>query len=270
MVSYAVGDVTVLENTISLISRQGSAAQRWILRRPAPASAHRLFCFCYAGGNAAVFLPWQAALGVNIEVCAIQLPGHGARFGEPFLDSMASAVAAIATAITPLLDRPFSFFGHSLGALLAFEVSHHLRAHALPLPQQLIVSGAQGPHSPRSGRQIHLLDDAELKCELERYSGTPQAILNNPEFLMMVLPIIRADFRIVNDYVSTVRPPLPVKISVFAGRDDEMVDAEQCDDWFAETTSRGKLHWFDGNHFFINTSTEQVLEQLATIVSSAR
>jgi len=244
-----------------------AGAQRWILRRAGPPAALRLFCFCYAGGNAAVYLPWQGALGPDIEVCAIQLPGRGTRFAEPLLQHIDEAVPAIAQAIAALPDLPFAFFGHSLGALLAYEVSHYLRERGGALPRQLIVSGAHGPRARNPKRQLHLLDDAALVSELERYDGTPPQVLANPGLLELLLPIVRADFRMASDYADTPRAPLPVPITVFAGRDDEFDDVAQYEDWFSDSSVGGELAWFDGGHFFINSATDQLLAQLQMIIA---
>jgi len=243
-----------------------NTTQRWTLRRAQGNAAMRLICFCYAGGNAAIYLPWQAALGADVEVVAIQLPGRGTRFGETPIEEMAVAVEAICDAVLPLLDRPYVLFGHSLGALLAFEVSHALRARGAPLPNALVVSGAQGPRRRVLKRKLHLLNDAELTGELERYAGTPREVLDNGELLALVLPIVRADFRMAFAYRHTPRAPLPVPISVFAGRADNFDSPAQYEDWFDDTRAGGTLHWFDGGHFFIDSARGQVLEQLRKIL----
>jgi medium-chain acyl-[acyl-carrier-protein] hydrolase len=250
-----------------MVMSLNSAPERWVLRRVRYAPMLRLFCFCYAGGDAAVYLPWQAALGRAVEVCAIQLPGRGVRFGEPLLKDIESAVAPIARAIAPLQDRPFAFFGHSLGALLAYEVSHYLRASGAPLPRHLVVSGAQGPRLRKHKRQLHLLEDAELAGELERFAGTPTEVLASPELLELLLPILRADFRMAIEYTDSPRAPLPVPITVFAGRDDEFDDVAQYEDWFNDSSVSGELHWFDGGHFFINSAVGQVLDRLGAIIT---
>lgn len=249
-----------------MITSISGSTQRWILRRPGQTPAMRLFCFCYAGGNAAVYLPWQDALGRDVEVCAIQLPGRGARFGEPLLHDIDSAVCAIAHAITPLQDLPCVFFGHSLGALLAYELTHFLMLHQSALPRHLIVSGAQGPRLRQVKRQLHLLGDVELAEELARYAGTPAEVLANAELLSLVLPIVRADFRMAIEYAHRPRPALPVPITVFAGRDDEVDDPAQYEDWFRDSSVGAQLEWFDGGHFFINSATGSVLQRLRDIV----
>lgn len=240
--------------------------QRWALRRAQGNAAIRLICFCYAGGNAAVFLPWQAELGADVEVVAIQLPGRGTRFGETPLEEVSAAVEAICGAVLPLLDRPYVLFGHSLGALLAFEVCHALREHGAPLPDALVVSGAQGPRRRVLERALHLLNDVELTGELDRYAGTPREVLDNAELLALVLPIVRADFRMAFGYRHTPRAPLPVPISVFAGLADKFDSPAQYEDWFDDTSASGTLHWFDGGHFFINSARSQVLQQLRKIL----
>lgn len=250
----------------------GDAASKggsWILRRPRSAPALRLFCFCYAGGSAAVYLPWQTTLGADVEVCAAQLPGRGSRFVEPFVPDIVSAADAIARAVTPLLDLPCVFFGHSLGALLAYEVAQRLRALRLPLPRHLVLSGAHGPRL-RKTESLHLLDDAELRARLERFAGTPSEVLADADLLALTLPILRADFRLAAEYSYAARVPLPIDITVFAGREDEFDDVAQYEDWFRETTLGAELVWFDGGHFFLNSANSQVLERIDAIIRRAR
>lgn len=235
----------------------------WVLRTARPNARLRLFCFCYAGGNAAVFRPWQAELGPDIEVCAIQLPGRGARFHEAPLSDLQQVVAQVAAAIAPLCDRPFAFFGHSLGALIAYEVARYLHIRRAALPRHLVVSGAQGPRlrSPRT--QWHKLDDDALAKELKELAGTPEEVLDNRELLALVLPAIRADFQIAAEYAWRPGMALPLPITVFAGRADSHDSESQYEDWFRDSSAGATLHWFDGGHFFINTATADVLAQLA-------
>jgi medium-chain acyl-[acyl-carrier-protein] hydrolase len=240
----------------------------WLLRRPRPAPSVRLFCFCYAGGSAAVYLPWQATLGPDVEVCAVQLPGRGSRYVEPFVPDIGAAADAIAHAVAPLLDLPCVFFGHSLGALLAYEVAQRLRALRLPLPHHLILSGAHGPRL-RKPEALHLLGDTALRARLERYAGTPSEVLADADLLALTLPILRADFRLAAEYAYVPRMPLPVSISVFAGRDDEFESLAQYEDWFRETTLGVELVWFEGGHFFLNTASSQVLERIESIIRGA-
>jgi medium-chain acyl-[acyl-carrier-protein] hydrolase len=250
----------------------GEAASRgspWILRRPCSAPAVRLFCFCYAGGSAAVYLPWQTVLGADAEVCAVQLPGRGSRFVEPFVPDIGYAADAIARAAAPLLDLPCLFFGHSLGALLAYEVAQRLRTLRLPLPRHLILSGAHGPRL-RKPESLHLLDDAALRARLERFAGTPSEVLEDADLLALTLPILRADFRLAAEYAYVPRVPLPVYVTVFAGREDEFDDVAQYEDWFKETTLRAELVWFEGGHFFLNSASSQVLERIDSIIRRAR
>lgn len=219
----------------------------------------RLFCFSYAGGNAAAYLPWQPMLGPEIEVCAFQLPGRGNRFGEPPPASLSSVVDAASAAVDSLDGIPFAFFGHSLGALVAFELCHERRQRGLTLPRHLLVSGCCAPHRRTAPRHLHLLDDARLIEELRRYEGTPADVLDNRELMALLLPTIRADFALVADYIHRDRQPLDLPISTLAGLGDVHESADQYTDW--RTLSRGPhyMHWFDGGHFFIQPQLEAVL-----------
>lgn len=245
-------------------------ASSWIVRRPGLHPRLRLFCFCYAGGSAAAYLPWQSMLPSWVEVCGVQLPGRGTRFSEPPPTSLFATVQAISDALTDWHDLPFAFFGHSLGATLAFEVAHHQSRYGRPLPTQLILSGAQAPSARSDSRNLHLLDDADLIAELRKYDGTPSEVLSNHELMELVLPAIRADFRIVETYAPLQRPPLAIPMSVLAGRDDRHSCASQYEAWFKETTRPMSLEWFDGGHFFIHSASKRVLDHIQSLLSVPR
>jgi medium-chain acyl-[acyl-carrier-protein] hydrolase len=211
-------------------------------------------------------MPWQEKLGPNIEICAIQLPGRGARFTEAAAENFDELVAAIADAIAPLCDVPFAFFGHSLGALIAFELAHRLSRQGLTMPRHVILSGCCGPRVRVRGRNLHLLPDDGLLEELRRYQGTPPEVLAHRELIELVLPMIRADFRLAAEYACLPRLPLSVPITVFAGRDDGCHTQDKYEDWFLDTTAVGRLEWFDGGHFFINSDNLRVIACIRKII----
>lgn len=232
----------------------------WLIRKPQPQPRIRLFCFPYAGGSVASFLPWQAALGSEIEVCAIQLPGRGPRLSEPPIADFPALVATLAAVVDEHDDCPFAFFGHSLGGLLAFEVARACRMMGRAGPGHLFISGTAAPRWPTTKRALHELDDDALIAALGDYNGTPRTALENRELMELLLPAIRADFALVANYRYAVGLPLAVPISVLGGRVDPYVPGESLADWRLETGAACETHWFDGDHFFIHNAASHVLD----------
>ncbi len=231
---------------------------------PRTKPALRLFCFSYAGGGATVFRPWMRQMASAIEVGAIQLPGREIRLRErPFirLDSLVEALVPI---LQPWLDQPFAFFGHSLGALIGFELTRRLRQQNLPLPRMLIASAYSAPdqlHS-LSKRPMHTLTDEDFVRELRRFNGTPEAVLANPEMLALVLPTLRADFELTETYVYRPDTPLDLPFAIFHGREDQVVASDELVGWAAHTTARCTFHAFDGDHFFIHSAQASVISTI--------
>lgn len=241
----------------------------WLLRRPTAKARLRLFCFPYAGGNAAAYLNWQPKLGPEIEICAIQLPGRGTRMGEPAIDRLAPLVRQLAEVIAGEGDLPAAFFGHSLGALVAFELARFSKLMHLRGPERLIVSGCQAPSVRQARDHLHTLPDAELIEELRRYNGTPAAILAHAELMALVLPAIRADFAIVETYAYRAGIRLDQPIDVLAGTKDPIVPPDRVAPWLAETERPGGIHWFEGDHFFLDTQPEAVAARLRDLLRPA-
>jgi surfactin synthase thioesterase subunit len=232
--------------------------KKWLLHQPAPSHKLRLFCFAYAGGNAVLFRPWQAALGPQIEVCAIQLPGRGARMIEPTYRNMQELVPVVAKVIASQNNMPFAFFGHSLGAILSFEVARYCQMHHLPLPVHLIASGTSAPQNRTPPKNLHLMPDVDLIKELGKFNGTPPEVLAHRELMEFVLPIIRADFALVETWRYQAMPLLSMPLTVFSGREDDRVNEDQVNDWQKEAGGAFDVQWFEGGHFFINTGAQAV------------
>lgn len=221
-----------------------------------------MYIFPHAGGSPASFLPWQELLAPAIELAAIHLPGRGARFHEPNAQSIQEIVAPLAQELArqPLL--PFAFFGHSLGALVAFELTRYLHANGAQLPLHLFVSGCHAPRYRNPSRQLHRMDDHTLLEELRTYNGTPAELLQSRELMEIVLPIIRADFGLAERFAYQPAPKLDVPMSILAGRGDDYETPEQSEGWQEETDGPCALHWFDGDHFFIHSECQRVLSHV--------
>lgn len=242
-------------------------SSRWLLRRPVPAPRIRLYCFCYAGGNATSFVNWQPLIDQRIEICAVQLPGRGSRFTEkPFQD-----IAALMSVLTDVLAQqpamPFAFFGHSLGALLAFELTRSLRNAGQPLPLRLFVSGCSAPRHPSPSQGYQHLDDQAMLAVLQQYKGTPPEILAHRELMELLLPTIRADFALIENYAYREQPLLDVPMTVLAGKKDAAIGTpQQIQAWLEETSAPGRVQWFAGGHFFIHSEQRAVLDCLVSEV----
>lgn len=234
--------------------------QAWIPRRSGAQRQCRLYCFSYAGGSALTFSGWQDAVDPALEICAIQLPGRGERFHEAPHRHLGELVRTLAEVIASDSDLPFALFGHSLGGLLAFEVSRFQMAHGLALAQHVFVSGCSAPRYRSPSRGLHLLEDAALLEALAEYQGTPAELLAHRELMELVLPTIRADFSLVEDYLYAARAPLTMPVTVLAGRTDQFDSPQQVQGWAEETVAPCRIAWFDGDHFFINGQRRAVID----------
>jgi surfactin synthase thioesterase subunit len=222
----------------------------------------RLFCFPFAGGGSAFYRAWPNGLPDGVEVCAIRPPGRESRLREQPHVRLESLVAAAADALEPQFDRPFAFFGHSMGGLLAFELTRHLRARAMPLPAHLFVSGYRAPHRPPHHPPIHQADTPIVLNRLRNLNGTPAAFFENAELVEMMLPGIRADFSVLETYVFEADEPLDCPISVFGGYYDNEATEEDVAAWRGYTSNTFKLRLIPGGHFFIVSHQPEILQAI--------
>ena len=228
-----------------------------------PSARLRLFCFPYAGGGATVFSPWARSLPPEVEVVAVQPPGREGRLTEtPFADLM-ELVAAMHDALRPHLDKPFAFFGHSNGGLMAFELARALRRTGGPMPLHLFAGGRPAPQLELDDPPIHNLPHDEFIQTLRRFAGTPEEVLQNAEIMELIMPLLRADFSLGETYRYAPEPPLDLPISAYGGVRDQEVTREQVAAWETQTTAAFRLQMFPGDHFFINGDRALVLEHLS-------
>lgn len=236
----------------------------WFTRsQAAKITGARLFCFPYAGGGPAVFGRWQTGLPDDLELWAAHFPGRGSRFREPPYNRLTSLVEILYQAIQPLLDRPFAFFGHSLGALVAFELARHLHRCKLPQPTTLFVSACSAPHIRDPRPPIHDLPEGEFLETLRRLKGTPPEVLGQPETMALILPALRADFEVLETYLYAPGNSLSCPIIAFGGLKDPWIGPERLQCWAMHTSSTFKLQFFPGDHFFLNTAREALLASIA-------
>lgn len=233
----------------------------WIVTfRPAAAARIRLIGFPYAGGGATVFQHWPSHLGPEIEVCAVQLPGRQERLHEPVPASIAQLVDRLLPALIPYLDLPFVFFGHCLGAILAYEVMCRLRERRLNLPLLLFVSGAQSP-------QRYLMPNAALQSveslvETLRFIGfaAPAVLADRAELSSLLAPV-RADMSLAAQYSAAETVPFAMPITSFSGQDDVFA-APQHVDWSQETTGGHQKHIYPGDHYFVDSQRAAILQEI--------
>ncbi len=228
-----------------------------------PAAQLRLFCFHYAGGSAQVFHCWPGRLPPNVEMGTIQLPGRGHRLGEPHIRKLLPLSHIVAQELLPYLDKPFVFFGHSLGALLCFETARSLRRENQRQPIHLFVSATEAPHRRGMEELLSGLPKGVLIEKLYEFNGTPAEVLQNDELLDFMLPTIRADFELCETYEYHPEPPLECPMTIYGGLNDREVEAESLAAWSEMTVGACKIRMFPGDHFYINNSRSIFLPTFA-------
>lgn len=221
----------------------------------------RLFCVPHAGGGSSVFARWHRHLPPTVEVCAFQLPGRQERLFEAPFDDSDALVAAMADAVQDLVDRPFAIFGHSMGALMGFELARSLAAFGRA-PARLFVAAHAAPGAHRRVGPLHTLDNDELIRELRKLRLSPLGYLDQADLLELMLPTIRADLTVTESYSLVPGPPLPCPITTFAGLDDEHVRPGDMEDWRRFTSGNFESRIVAGGHFFVHSSPEPILAEI--------
>ncbi len=229
--------------------------------RPAPAV--RLFCFAYAGGGASIFRRWPAYFGPQVELWAIQMPGREERRRDPLCTDMAEAVRALHSGMPATDGVPVVFFGHSMGALIGFELARVLAAEGRE-PQLLVAAGHRAPQLPDPHPPIsHLPDPAFVDALDEQYGGIPPAVRAHEELLALFLPQLRADVALYENYRFQPGPPLTCPMLVMGGLYDEATPRHALQGWRQHTQGSFELHLFPAGHFFVQEQEEQVLQVTA-------
>lgn len=240
----------------------------WVIRRnPNPSARLRLFCFPHAGGGALAFRDWPLHLPSDIEPLVVQPPGREERIGEAALARLDLLADSIAAELEPYLTIPFAFFGHSFGALLAFETARQLRRCKRPEPVHLIVSGRRAPTCRPKSRLLHRLSDVELRDYLRDLGGTPKEVLDNPDFMRLILPTLRADISACETHRHIAEEPLRCSLHVFGGSNDPDVSPSDLENWQTETSGPFAVRLFAGGHFYLQKCPEffsALTEVLAT------
>lgn len=238
-------------------------ASAWVVNPvPRPGASWRLFCFPYAGGSASLYNAWSPYLPPTVDVCAIQLPGRENRLFEPPLADLPALVETLAQVLSPYLTMPCAFFGHSMGALIGFELARYLWAREHFVPARLFVSAHRAPQLPGRRPALHTLPDADLLLELQRFQGASMAVFEEEELMELMLPAVRADFTLCETYGYTEGPPLVCPISVFGGRSDRDISYTDLAGWREQTSKGFTLRVLPGDHFFLHGQRAAVLQSI--------
>ena len=223
----------------------------------------RLFCFPYAGGGTSIFRMWQNDLPLSVELCLVQLPGRESRLLESPFTQLTSLIKTLANVLLPYMDIPFVFFGHSMGALIAFELARELRRLKSPVPLHLFVSSRPAPQVPNPHPSIHQLDENKFIEALRKFNGTPEEILQNAELMQLFSPLLRADFKISETYVYSNDAPFDYSISAFGGTQDSIVTYDHLAAWHVHTHKSFSLRMFPGDHFFLQSAQKLLLHAIS-------
>lgn len=222
----------------------------------------RFFCIPFAGGSANFFLKWKSFIDKSIEFCPVELAGRGRRSGVPLYTTLDEAIEDIYRIINKQVDdSPYLIWGHSMGAILAYELFYRLKKGGFPLPVSLFVSGRAAPHIGSKTRIIHTLPYDEFKEEIINFGGkSVKDIFKHEELIDIFLPIMRADFKIIENYsFSPKEEPLDCNLTVLFSNDDTM-SLEESEAWRSYTKKDFKLYSFDGGHFFIEDHAKEIFD----------
>ncbi|WP_224248794.1 thioesterase II family protein [Hyalangium gracile] len=233
--------------------------------KPQPGARLRLFCFPFAGGSASVLHRW-ASLGPSVEVIAVQYPGRETRFHEPPFRRVSALVDTLGPVMLPLLDRPFAFFGYSLGTVISLMLSYWLRRSGAPSPRGVMMAAGLPPKLWRP-RNTYTLSDEGLIGELRRYGAAPPQVLANRELMELLLPMVRADFEMLDTFVHPEEAPLSVPMAVWGGTEDRQPTPESLQTWRDYTTQDFSLQIIPGGHFFIHSAADVLREAVERTLS---
>ncbi|MFI1095901.1 thioesterase II family protein [Streptomyces sp. NPDC020917] len=251
-----------------MASSSGGEDQWLRVFHPRPDRELRLVCFPHAGGSATYYFPLSQSLDPRFEVAAVQYPGRQDRRREPLVDSVPELADRIADVLEGLHGERFAFFGHSMGAVLSFEVACRLRERGATGPLRLIVSGRRAPSRFREG-WVHLRDDAGLVAELKKVGGTDERLLADPELLATVLPVTRNDYRAVETYRFAGGPRLDCPVTALVGDTDPQTTVDDAAAWAEHTTGPFDLKVFPGGHFYLDAQRARVGGAVAAALGEA-
>lgn len=240
-----------------------SRATPWLPFGEPPAARPRLYCLPNAGAGAASFAPWRRLADPGVTLCPVQPPGRAERFREAPHTSVDTLVDALADALHEQFTGRYALYGHSVGALVVFELVRRLRRTGLPLPVHLFVSGRAAPQLPDTRATLRDLPTDELIDELARMGGTPPEVLRERSLMDSLLPLLRADFAVNETYAYRPEPPLDLPLTVFGGHADPRADEPELAAWREQTSGPFALRMFPGGHFFLHDHANVLIQEIA-------
>jgi pyochelin biosynthesis protein PchC len=241
---------------------------RWVRHfHPSATAASRLICFPHAGGSASYFFPVSAALSPDIEVLAVQYPGRQDRRNEKSIEDIGELADCAFDAVVPWCKGPVAFFGHSMGAIVAFEVARRLECNAGISLLALIVSGRRGPATQRT-ETVHLRGPDGVTAEMRRLSGTNAVLLDDRELADMILPATHSDYKAIETYRYQLGPRLPCPILALAGEDDPLTTKVEIEDWAQHTNGGFALEIYPGGHFYLNDRPAEIIKKISDYLTS--
>lgn len=235
----------------------------WVVFPKTTTGRPRLFCFPYSGAGASVFFPWVGLLSNTCDVCAVQYPGRGTRLSEPLLTDLKVLVSGTVQGLLPFFQQPFAFFGHSLGALVAFELTRALRRDFGLQPLHLFVSGHHAPHLNYVSPLMYDLSDQEFIERLKKLNGMSPEFWESEELVNMMLPILRADFTACETYTFNSEEPLDCPVTALGGLADADVPRTSLEAWQEHTRGAFFVRMFPGDHFYLNDQRFPLVQSLA-------
>lgn len=237
----------------------------WVVRpRPNPTARMRLFCLPYAGGGTSAYASWAGLLPADLELGIVLLPGRERRYREQPYTNLSRLTRDLADALTPEMDRPYALFGHSVGALIAFELLRELRRRAAPPPRHLFVSGRRAPHLPDPNPPLYALDDSRFIAELQRqYNGIPAAILEDQELRQLFLPVMRADITLADTHQHAAETPFDVRLTALGGSNDPRATRQELEAWQQHTHGHFTCTLFPGGHFYLQAERAALIHTIA-------
>ncbi|GIJ09823.1 thioesterase [Micromonospora andamanensis] len=254
--------------TLDVVSRTRRSNRRWVRTLTSVDDpTARLVCFPHSGGTAAVYRPWSAALPAGVALHAVQYPGHADRLAEDPVTSIAEMATQVAAELLRLPPTRYALFGHSLGALVAYETARVLRDHGDPV-RHLFVSGAAGPWLAGGGT-THQLDDEDLWSAVTKLGGIEPDIADEPELRDLLLPVLRSDITVHETY----RPapdaaPLGCPVRGYYNTDDPLVDADRVAGWAGVSNAAFSMRAWPGGHFQLLAHPDELVADIVAALTA--